>query len=84
MHDDPRIHVSLSHLRSLEGAARGLSFLPQQPSASSLNGRHASRLRGRGLNFEELRHYRPGDDIRTMDPVFLAVPSFLSPAVPLS
>jgi uncharacterized protein (DUF58 family) len=65
--DDPRIHVSLSHLRSLEGAARGLSFLPRQPSASSLNGRHASRLRGRGLNFEELRTYLPGDDIRSID-----------------
>ena len=24
-------------------------------------------FRGRGLNFEELRHYRPGDDIRAMD-----------------
>jgi uncharacterized protein (DUF58 family) len=24
-------------------------------------------LRGRGLNFEELRRYHPGDDIRTMD-----------------
>jgi uncharacterized protein (DUF58 family) len=67
MHDDPRIHVSLAHLRSLEGQARGLSFLPRQPSASSLNGRHASRLRGRGLNFEELRDYLPGDDIRSID-----------------
>ncbi len=34
---------------------------------SVLAGRHASRLRGRGLNFEEIRHYLPGDDIRTMD-----------------
>ena len=32
-----------------------------------LAGRHASRLRGRGLNFEELRAYLPGDDIRTLD-----------------
>ncbi len=32
-----------------------------------LSGRYASRLRGRGLNFEELRRYQPGDDIRTMD-----------------
>jgi uncharacterized protein (DUF58 family) len=32
-----------------------------------LNGRHASRLRGRGLNFEELRDYLPGDDIRSID-----------------
>ena len=64
---DPRIHVSLPHLRQLEGAARGLSFLPKQASTSVLNGRHASRLRGRGLNFEEMRDYLPGDDIRSID-----------------
>ncbi|MEO9528151.1 DUF58 domain-containing protein [Roseibium sp.] len=64
---DPRIHVTLSHLRSLESQARGLRFLPRQPAASVLNGRHASRLRGRGLNFEDLREYLPGDDPRTID-----------------
>ena len=67
MPPDPRIYVSLPHLRSLEGAARGLSFLPRQPAASALNGRHASRLRGRGLNFEEMRDYLPGDDVRAID-----------------
>ncbi len=64
---DDRVAVSLAHLRALEFAARGFSFLPRQPARSILSGRHASRLRGRGLDFEELRHYRPGDDIRTMD-----------------
>ena len=64
---DARIQVSLAHLRNLQGAAGGLSFLPRQPSASLLNGRHASRLRGRGLNFEEMRDYLPGDDIRSID-----------------
>lgn len=64
---DDRVAVSLKHLRSLEYVARGFSFLPRQPVRSILSGRHASRLRGRGLNFEELRSYRPGDDIRTMD-----------------
>ena len=67
MTPDPRIHVSLPHLRSLQGPARELRFLPRQPSASVLNGRHASRLRGRGLNFEEMRDYLPGDDIRSID-----------------
>lgn len=67
MPEDPRIYVSLAHLRSLQGAARGLNFLPRQPSASVLNGRHTSRLRGRGLNFEEMRDYLPGDDIRSID-----------------
>ena len=64
---DPRIHTDLAYLRGLEGPARGLSFLPRQPAQSVLNGRHASRLRGRGLNFEELRDYLPGDDIRSID-----------------
>lgn len=48
-------------------AARGFSFLPRQPVNSLLAGRHASRLRGRGLAFEELRHYHEGDDVRTID-----------------
>lgn len=64
---DPRVRITLDHLRSLEGAARGLHFLPRQPARSVLNGRHASRLRGRGLNFEELRDYMPGDDVRSID-----------------
>ena len=64
---DLRVHVDLAHLRSLEGRARSLRFLPRQPAASVLNGRHASRLRGRGLNFEELRGYLAGDDIRAID-----------------
>ncbi len=67
MSPDPRIHVTLEHLRDFEGKSRGLTFLPRQPSASVLNGRHASRLRGRGLNFEEMRDYLPGDDIRSID-----------------
>ena len=64
---DPRISVDLAHLRSFAGRARVLSFLPRQPARSVLNGRHASRFRGRGLNFEELRGYQPGDDVRSID-----------------
>jgi uncharacterized protein (DUF58 family) len=64
---DARISVDLAHLRGLELQARRISFLPRQPSGSILNGRHASRLRGRGLNFEELRDYQPSDDVRSID-----------------
>ena len=64
---DERIYVDLKSLMAFEHQARGFSFLPRQPLHSVLSGKHGSRLRGRGLNFEELRHYRPGDDIRTMD-----------------
>lgn len=64
---DPRVYADLDALVRLQFQAQGFSYLPRQPVHSVLFGRHASRLRGRGLNFEELRGYRPGDDIRAMD-----------------
>lgn len=64
---DPRVHVDLAHLRRFAGKARDLRFLPKQPVRSVLNGRSASALRGRGLDFEELRGYLPGDDVRNID-----------------
>ena len=62
-----RISITLEDLVLLKADARGFSFLPRQPVSSLLSGRHASRLRGRGLSFEELRQYHEGDDIRTID-----------------
>jgi len=67
MTSEANIYASLKDLVALQHQASGFSFLPKQPVHSILSGRHSSRLRGRGLNFEELRHYRAGDDIRTMD-----------------
>jgi uncharacterized protein (DUF58 family) len=64
---DPRIYADLDALVRLQFKAQGFSFLPRQPIHSVLYGRHASRLRGRGLNFEEIRDYLPGDDIRSID-----------------
>jgi len=64
---DPRISIDLAQLRRLQAKARRITFLPRQPARSILNGRHASRLRGRGLNFEELREYLPSDDVRAID-----------------
>ena len=64
---DTRVHATLPNLRKLKGRARAVSFRPRQPSTSILNGQHASKIKGRGLNFEELRHYVAGDDVRTID-----------------
>lgn len=64
---DSRIYVDTETLQRLGAQARRLSFLPGQPARSILNGRQASKLRGRGLSFEELREYVDGDDIRTID-----------------
>jgi uncharacterized protein (DUF58 family) len=62
-----RVYVTRADLIRLKGNAKGFSFLPRQPVHSLLAGRLASRLRGRGLDFEELRHYQDGDDPRAMD-----------------
>ncbi len=61
------VYASLDELARLEHKASGYSFLPRQPVHSLLTGRHSSRVRGRGLDFEELRHYQQGDDPRTID-----------------
>lgn len=65
--DDPDIYTSLDSLRRLQYKAKGFSFTPKQPINSILAGKNVSKLRGRGLNFEEMRQYQMGDDIRTMD-----------------
>ncbi len=64
---DGFVYASLGQLMALELRVRGLSFLARQPLASILSGTHASRLRGRGLSFDELRHYIPGDNLRHLD-----------------
>jgi uncharacterized protein (DUF58 family) len=61
------VYADRDELMRLRFKASGFSFLPRQPIHSVLSGRHASRLRGRGLNFEELRGYLRGDDPRHID-----------------
>src|SRR5215468_8343223 len=61
------VYVTLERLASMRHRARGFSFLPRQPVTSLLAGGHTSKLRGRGLDFDEIRKYLPGDDPRTID-----------------
>lgn len=64
---DPRIYSSLASLIALKPFAQQLQFNTKYRPAGMLSGQHASRLRGSGLNFEELRQYRDGDNIRQID-----------------
>ncbi|MFW8604149.1 DUF58 domain-containing protein [Rhizobium beringeri] len=61
------VHVSTEQLVALEARARDLSFVQKARSHQQLAGRMQSAMRGRGLIFEELRDYLPGDDIRSID-----------------
>lgn len=57
----------LTELLSLRGAAHGLSLHAHRPALARLHGGHRSAQRGRGLEFEEVRLYAPGDDARSID-----------------
>ena len=57
----------LAELVALRGAAHGLSLHAHRPALAQLQGGHRSAQRGRGLEFEEVRPYAPGDDARTID-----------------
>ncbi len=60
-------YTSLDELVRIQFKVKDFSLQPKQPVTSILSGRYGSRLRGRGLSFEELRRYLIGDDVRTID-----------------
>ncbi len=51
----------------LRAQVRRLEIRARQAMRAGLVGKYHSAFRGRGLEFEEVREYRPGDDIRTID-----------------
>ena len=57
----------LAELVALRGSARGLSLHAHRPALARLQGGHRSAQRGRGLEFEEVRPYAPGDDAKRID-----------------
>lgn len=56
--------ANLVQLRTL---ARQLPLHKQKKVLNDLAGSHASAIRGRGLDYAEVREYQAGDDIRAMD-----------------
>ncbi|MGJ5643340.1 DUF58 domain-containing protein [Formosa sp. S-31] len=65
---DQNVFLTLEYLLQFEWLNTVLNFkVGRQKSNSVLSGRFASRLRGRGLDFEEARPYVIGDDIRKID-----------------
>ena len=60
-------YAELDSLIALQFKAGGFTLRHNQPVRSLLFGRRASHVRGRGLDFEELRGYVAGDDVRSID-----------------
>jgi uncharacterized protein (DUF58 family) len=60
-------YAKLDSLIALQFKARGFTLMHTQPVHTLLFGRRTSHVRGRGLDFEEMRNYVFGDDVRSID-----------------
>ena len=60
-------HIDLQGLIQLRYQSNHLSLGSQRKAYSSLAGHYNSPFKGRGINFDEVRPYQPGDDIRNID-----------------
>jgi uncharacterized protein (DUF58 family) len=60
-------YADLNELIALRFPAKQLQLGRRTRALSTLAGPNKSNFRGRGIDFEEVRSYQPGDDIRTID-----------------
>lgn len=60
-------YTSLDGLIACRSQAESLLLRPGRRATRLLAGGHQSRLRGRGMDFAEVRGYQPGDDVRHID-----------------
>lgn len=63
----PAVAAAIEQLVRLRHGARELRLLPRMRAVAGLAGNRRSAARGRGMDFEEVRPYQPGDDIRSID-----------------
>ena len=63
----PGIRVSLAELIEMRHRVREVQLFSTPAKRSPLIGLHHSKLRGRGVDFDQVRVYQPGDDVRTID-----------------
>ncbi len=60
-------YANMANLLRLRFAAQDLRLFVKRPVKSQLNGAERTRFRGRGMDFEEVRLYQAGDDVRSID-----------------
>jgi uncharacterized protein (DUF58 family) len=63
----PGIRVSLQELIEIRHRVREVQLFSGPGQRSPLVGLHHSKLRGRGVDFDQVRVYQAGDDVRSID-----------------
>lgn len=61
------ITVTLAHLIEMRHRVREVQLFSRPGQRSPLIGLHHSKLRGRGVDFDQVRVYQAGDDVRNID-----------------
>jgi len=61
------VRVSLAELIEIRHRVRELPLFSTPAKRSLLIGMHHSKLRGRGVDFDQVRVYQAGDDVRNID-----------------
>jgi len=61
------VYVTLSELLKFGYMPKNFNIRPNAAVLSKLSGRHLSGVRGRGMDFSEMKQYVQGDDTRNMD-----------------
>ena len=61
------IRIGLAELIDMRHRVREIQLFSKPGQRSPLVGLHHSKLRGRGVDFDQVRVYQAGDDVRTID-----------------
>ncbi|RLT93509.1 DUF58 domain-containing protein [Ketobacter sp.] len=61
------VYISMDELVSLRGADVELDLRGRKKAMAAMAGMHRSSFRGRGIDFDEVRIYQAGDDVRNID-----------------
>ncbi len=61
------VYATLESLLEMRRHSHELPLSARPAHAGQQTGRQLSRLRGRGIDFDQVRLYQPGDDIRNID-----------------
>lgn len=61
------VNLGLSELLWYQRYTKVLNLTPAMTIQSKLAGTYLARSKGRGMEFDEVRHYQTGDDVRTID-----------------
>lgn len=66
-HEISGIDISFDELLMYRNFTHLLSNKPNSKVKHQMSGQYLAKTKGRGMEFDEARHYQPGDDVRTID-----------------